>query len=178
MDYLDVPSFIPRIWRYFGYFLPTLRSLALREPKGSRRQIVYFIGLFEYLEGLKFLYDSVYSQEELTGDQTLVLPFVPPPRGQLTATHFTGVGLLEDMVHLFGGIRFRRMDLCNVDGMRLLYACAETLETLQLYSTDPRGKEPFLDIVQVPAGSFAARSSRRDVDLSRTVSFRDLDFCV
>lgn len=53
IDFLDIPGFIPRIRRYFGHFLPTLRSLGLMEPKGTCRQIVFFIGLFEHLENLK-----------------------------------------------------------------------------------------------------------------------------
>ena len=97
IDYLDIPSFIPRINRYFGHFLPTVHSLALREPKGSRRQIIYFIGLFRHLENLKLLYDRVNYQGEPTDDPTLVPPFIPPLRGQLTATCFTRVGILKDM---------------------------------------------------------------------------------
>jgi hypothetical protein len=43
---LDIPGFMPQIQRYFNHFLPTVRSLALLEPKGPRRQIIFFIGLF------------------------------------------------------------------------------------------------------------------------------------
>ena len=35
-------------------FLPTVRSLALNSPRGSSRQIVFFIELFPHLEDLKF----------------------------------------------------------------------------------------------------------------------------
>ena len=53
----------------------------------------------------------------------------------------TKVGLVKDMIDLFGGIRFRHMNLYDVLGMRLLLdACAETLETLTLYPTDRRGE--------------------------------------
>ncbi|KAF9642564.1 hypothetical protein BDM02DRAFT_3193019 [Thelephora ganbajun] len=104
LDYLDIPSFIPGIQR-----------LALREPKGSRRQILYFIGLFQHLDNLKLLYR------------------------RLTMTRFGGVGLFKDMIQLFGGIRLRDMSLFEVGGMRLLLgACAKTSETLRLYPTDPR----------------------------------------
>jgi hypothetical protein len=142
IDYLDIPSFMPRIRRYFGHFLPTVHSLALSEPKGSRRQIVYFIGLFQRLEDLKLLYIRADSQEEPADDLTLIPPFVPPLRGSLMVVRFTRVGLLKDMIDLFGGIRFRHMNLFNVDGMRLLLdACAKTLETVMLYPTDPRGEQ-------------------------------------
>ena len=33
IDSLDIPSFIPRAWWYFGHFLPTARSLTLSAPK-------------------------------------------------------------------------------------------------------------------------------------------------
>ena len=33
-------------------------------------------------------------------------------------TRFTRVKLFEDMIDLFGGLRFRRMDLCRVHRMQ------------------------------------------------------------
>jgi len=157
IDHLDIPSFMSSIQLYFGHFLPTLRSLALGEPKGTRRQIIYFIGLFRHLEDLKILYDKPDPQEGPEGDVTLIPSFIPPLRGQLTMCS-TGVGLSKDMINLFGGIRFRYLDIFNVSGTQpLLGACAGTLETLRLYPNDPRGKEHFrgnvrvLTIPQLPA---------------------------
>ena len=54
IDCLDTPKFIPRIQQYFGHFSPTVRSLTLKAPKGTHRQIIFFIGLFQYLEDLTF----------------------------------------------------------------------------------------------------------------------------
>jgi len=176
ITYLNIPKFMPRIRRYFRHFLPTVQSLALREPKGSRRQIIYFIGLFQHLEDLKLLYDSTGPQKEPADDLTPVPPFAPPLRGQLTMTCFTRVELLKDMIDLFGGLRFRRMELCNVDGMRLLLdACAKTLETLQLYPLDPRGEGFSLEYVSVPANAFTATTSLQDFDLSQNKSLRTLE---
>ena len=140
IDYLDIPSFMPKLRRYFGHFSPKVRSLTLRKPKGTNRQIISFIGLFQHLEDLKLLYDVIDPQEP-ADDRTLIPSFIPPLRGRLTITCFRKrVGLLEDMVNMFGGIRFRHMDLFNVKGTRLLLgACAETLETLRLCPTDPHG---------------------------------------
>jgi len=141
IDYLDIPSFMPRIRRYFRQFLPTVRELCLDEPKGSRRQIIYFIGLFEHLEDLCLLYTGHSSGAEPADDPTLTPSFTPPLGGQLRLSYFRRVGLLKDMIDLFGGIRFSSMDLLDVDGMPLLLgACAETLETLLLYPSDPRGE--------------------------------------
>ena len=141
IEYLDIPSFIPRIRQYFGHFFPTVKCLILREPRGSRRQIIYSIGLFQHLQSLAISYNRVNTQEEPPDDPALVPPFVPPLRGVLGILDFTGVDLLKDMIDIFEGIRFRRMVLYNVEGMRLLLgACAKTLESLMLYPTDPRGE--------------------------------------
>jgi hypothetical protein len=54
---------------------------------------------------------------------------------------FTDFSFVKDMVALFGGLRFRHMDFFGVECVRLLLgACAETLETLKLYPTDPYGE--------------------------------------
>jgi hypothetical protein len=91
-------------------------------------------------------------------------------------TCFTRVDLLKDMINLFRGIRFRSMDLFNVCEMQfLLGACAETLETLRVYPTDPRGERLSLKGVKALANDLAARSSFRDFDLSRNKSLRTLE---
>ena len=142
INYLDIPSFMPRVRRYFGHFLPTVRELCLKSPKGSRRQIVYFIGLFEHLHDLDILGDASNLQDEPAEDLTLTPLFTPPLRGQLRLSSFRRVGLLKDMIDLFGGIRFYMLDLFDVDGMPLLLkACAKTLTTLVLYPSDPRSKQ-------------------------------------
>ena len=176
IDFLDIPGFIPRIRRYFGHFLPTLRSLALREPKGTCRQIVYFIGLFEHLEDLKLLCNVSYPlRGERADDQALVPPSVPPLRGRLTMMRFRRVELLKEMIGQFGGIRFRWMNLYDVDGMQLLLgASAKTLETLWLHPSDPRGKEFLLNNMQVLTDKFVVRYSPRDFDLSRNKSLRTI----
>ena len=176
IDYLDLPKFMPRIRRYFGHFLPTVRSLALRAPKGSRRQIIYFIGLFQHLEDLKLIYYLDDSQDEPVDDLTLIPVSTPPLRGRLTMISFTRVKLLKDMIDLFGGVRFRHMDLCNVAGMRLLLdTCAKTLETLRLYPSDPRGEGVSLEGVQALTNTLVATTSLRDFDLSRNKSLRTLE---
>ena len=142
IDYFNIPAVLPRVRRYFGHFLPTVQSLVLRSPKGSCRQIIYFIGLFHRLEDLKLLYGPENPKGEPADDSMLTPPSAPLLRGRLTLSRFTKVGLSKDMIVLFGGIRFRHTDLCDVDGMRLLLdACAKTLETLRLYLTDPHGGE-------------------------------------
>ena len=176
IDCLDIPSFMPEIHPYFGHFLPSVRSLVLEAPKGSCRQIIYFIGLFQHLDDLELLYNPHDPQDELVDDPTLVPSFAPPLRGQLTLTVFTKVDILKGMIDLFEGIRFRRMDLYDVHGVGLLLdACAETLETLRLYPADLRGKEHSLNNTQVPADNLAAVHSIGDFNLSRNKSLRTLE---
>ena len=161
IEYLDIPSFVPTIRWAERYILPTarfltlvkpeeswedicilpaLRSLILREPKGSCRQIIYFIGLFQHLEDLELMCVTV--EPEQADDAVFVPLFTPPLRGRLTAEHITRVDLLKDMINLFGGVRFRYMRLLKVDGMELLLdACAETLEDVVLDPTDFRGEQ-------------------------------------
>ena len=175
IDYLDIPSFMPRIRRYFRHFLPTVRELCLKEPKGSRRQIIYFIGLFEHLEDIDLLYDGPNFRGEPADDLTLTPSFTPPLGGQLRLTHFRRVGLLKDMIDLFGGIRFCSMDFFDVDGMPLLLgACAKTLKTLMLWPSDPRGELLSPEGAPISANGFAATSSILDFDLSRMKSLRTI----
>ena len=143
IEYLDISNFTQRPQRLFCHFLPTVQSLALIKPKGSHRQIIYFIGLFQHLEDLnlqpKF---PKLKQEYSVDDLTLIPHFAPPLRGRLTMLFSNKVELVGDMISLFGGLRFRSMDLYCVDGMRLLLgACAETLETLRLHLEDLNRKQ-------------------------------------
>jgi hypothetical protein len=171
IDNLDVPSFMPRIQRYFGQFSPTLRSLTLKEPKGSHRQIVFFIGLFPHLEDLNLRYDWAHFSEKSADDLTLVPPFVPPLRGRLVVTNSGENGLVETMINLFGGVRFRHMGLFGMHGIqRLLYACANTLETLQLNADDICGEKCSSKGMRVPANDFTGGYSHRDLNLSRNKS--------
>jgi hypothetical protein len=152
---LDIPAFMPEIRRYFNHFLPTVRSLALLRPRGSHRQILFFIGLFQHLEDLKFaealpnfVGEPLELVEEPPDDLTLFPSFNPPLRGWLRLD-FAPVSILEDMIDLFGGIRFRRMDLYSVRGAQvLLNACAETLEILRFSVHDRHGKGASLEGVQ------------------------------
>jgi hypothetical protein len=177
IDDLDIPGFMPTAQRYFGHFSPTVRTLALRDPFGSRRQILYFIGLFEHLENLTLVANTFVSRKsESTDDLTLIPPFVPPLRGRLVIRSFTRVGFVEDMIRLFGGVRFRCVDLLGVAETRLLLgACAATLETLRLHPNDPHGEQLYPKNMRIPANNFTATSSLLDFDLSRNKSLRTLE---
>ena len=146
IDYLQVSNFFPTIQQCFGRFSPTLRSLALKGPTGSCRQILYFIGLFPNLQDLKLHSFLPIDGQGNIADAALIPLSTPPLQGRLTLAWFMRVNLVEDMIALFGGLRFRYMDLYRVDPLEmkcvplLLDACAETLETLRLHPSDPCGE--------------------------------------
>ena len=138
---LDIPGFMPRIQQYFGHFLPTVQGLCLLAPRGSRRQIIYFIGLFEHLQDLCIIGDGAILQNEPAEDLALTPLFTPPLGGRLRLSLFSRVDFLKDMISLFGGIRFHTLDLFKVDVVQLLLdACAKTLTTLQVYPCDTCGR--------------------------------------
>jgi hypothetical protein len=140
---------MPNIQQCFGHFAPTLRFLALMEPAGSPRQILYFIGLFPNLQDFKLLYILPATGQESAADAELVPCSVPPLRGRLTLACLGGERLMKDMITFFGGLRFHSMDLFRVKCIRLLLdACAETLETLRLYPTDPYGEDLLQKIIR------------------------------
>ena len=145
IDCLEIPMFMPTIRQCFGHFSPTLRFLTLKEPRGSCRQILYFIGLLPNLQDLKLNYHiplEGLDEQETAADATLVPLSIPPLRGRLTLTGFTREKLMKDMADLFGGLRFRHMDLLGVKGVRfLLDACTETLDTLRFYPSNSYGEE-------------------------------------
>ena len=115
---LDIPSFLPTTQQYFGQFSPTVRYLTLINLKGTYRQIVFFVGLFQHLEDLRLNCNRVLEEQE--ADLTLVPYFVPPLRGRLTAINIQGYDFARTMVDLFGGLRFRHLDISDSCGTQFL----------------------------------------------------------
>jgi len=137
IDALQISSFMPNIRRYFEHFAPTLRLLALGEPNGSSREILYLIGLFPNLQDFKLCYCIPVKQKESAADPKLTPLFVPPLRGRLILRCFTRDVLVREMITFFGGLRFRYMDLHRVSCVQLLLdACSESLETFRVYPND------------------------------------------
>jgi len=113
---------------------------------------------------------------EPTDDLTLVPPFAPPLGGHLTMQGYRRKGLLENMISLFRGIRFRQMNLHRVCGVQfLLDACADTLESAVLPRIDPFSEQFSPKSVQVLANNFVGGDfSLQDFDLLRNKSLRTL----
>ena len=135
MECLDISALMPELQKYFGHFLPRLQSLSLRVPKGSNRQIIFFIGLFERLEDLTLT--GTFFPCQPFDDPTLIPPSNPPLRGRLVMVNFYQPHFSEEMIKLFERIRFRYMSIYSVQEPQLLLnACAETLETVELNPTE------------------------------------------
>ena len=175
VDNLDIPSFMPKIRKYFGQFSPMLQSLTLKKPRGSCRQILFFIGLFPRLEDLGLHFDRVVLQPEPANYLELVPSSPPPLRGRLTASCFRGIDFTRATIDLFGGVRFRHMDLVHMGGTQsLLSASTDTLETLKLDATDICGEHLHSNDRRVPAHDFTDRS-HLSLDLSRNGSLQTLE---
>jgi hypothetical protein len=142
IDNLQVFAFMPIIQQCFEHLSPNLQFLALKEPKDTCRQVLYFIGLFLNLQDLKLHCCRSIGEPKAPADATLISLSTPPLRGWLRLVCFKEDEIVKDMVTLFGGLWFCYLDLAEVScAQLLLYECAGTLETLRLYPTsDSHGK--------------------------------------
>lgn len=134
---LDFAKFWAGFEKYFGHFSPTLRSVALSRPNGTRRELIDFFRLFPKLDDIEIsCYDARRMSFEAPEDQ--IVPVTGGLRGRLTLDTFGEEELLKDMIVAFGGMRFTSMDLRDVlRGMPLLLvACGGTLETLRISMDD------------------------------------------
>jgi len=132
----DFSKFPMGAGKYFGHFSPTLRSVALSRPNGTRRQLLDFFRLFPKLDDIKISYYRATPEAHEALD-TQLIPIRGGLRGRLILKEFDEQGLLKDMIVAFGGMRFTSMDLQNARGVRLLLeACAGTLEVLHIYLDD------------------------------------------
>ena len=136
---LEIPGSMRCIQHSFGHSLSNVRSLSLIAPKGTCRQIIFFVGLFRNLENLLLKEPDIREREP--GDLALIPPFTPPLQGRLTARSIASPSLFKDMIDLFGGIRCYYLDVYDVcETQLLLTACAETLQALCLDPLDPQGE--------------------------------------
>jgi len=130
IDALDFRDLAPQMELYFGRFAPKLQTLALDSPRGARRDLLSFIGLFPNLDNFKLRYDR--TDGGIPGHSPVLQP-APSMRGCLTMRLFGGERFLRDLSELCGGLRFHSVDLAGEDGAQfLLDICAETLETLRI----------------------------------------------
>jgi len=148
---VDIYRFSPHIERYFGLFLPTLRSIVLSYPCCTPRQLSHFLSLFSNLDDIRIRGLLTDSFNPVVPDATPVPFSTLKLRGRLALATFSYVETWTHLIASCGGLRFHRMDLCgSVPCMPfLLEACTETLETLRLHPGDlraSRGKSSCMDL--------------------------------
>ena len=137
LDFLDISRFTPDMERHFKHFSPTLRSIVLRHPCCTPRQLSYFLSFFSNLDDICIMGESKH-QPYTTPDTELVPFSAQGLQGKLTLYKYRWVKTWTQLITSCGGLRFRRMHLHKVGTCApiLFEACAETLETLRIYPTD------------------------------------------
>ena len=135
---LQLDRFIPGIERYFGQFSPSLRSIALLQPRCTPRQLSYFLSLFPNLDNIEVRYPRTFIPDTTITYGELVLFSAPKLRGRLTLHFFRWVETWTRFIASCGRPRFRHVDLRGSANCAplLLEACAETIETLRLNAAD------------------------------------------
>ena len=138
----ELAKFMPNVQPYFNHFVPTLQSLSLTEPRGSTRQILYFIGLFPNLQDFE-LYSFASTEKATTADLALIPPSIPPLNGWLAFRLIQRDRFIDEMIALYGGLHFCHVYLDWMSWRQVLGACAETLKTLQLDEGSLQGEDFF-----------------------------------
>lgn len=141
---MDVTRFIPNLETYFAQFSSTLRAIALLDPIcKTPQELPYFLSLFADLDDVDIQWFSQFNipDSKSSDTNTELVPFSNPTfRGRLLLHYSRPVETWSYLI-AGGGLRFRSMDLREVGGCGqiLLEACAETLETLRIYTLDRVG---------------------------------------
>jgi len=132
---LEIHRFIPNVERYFGHFSQTLRSIKLYRPCCTPRQQSHFLSLFSNLDNIEIC--GTDTSPIIPVPDRLVPFSAPKLRGRLVLRSYNWSWTWEHLISA-GGLRFRHIDLRDSINCAqvLLDACAETLETLQLFATD------------------------------------------
>jgi hypothetical protein len=138
LNRLDISLFVPGIEPYFTHFSPTLLSIELLEPRCTPRQLSHLLSLFSNLDDIKICWPR--RPRNTTISDTELVPFsAPRPRGRLVVYDFDSAETWTRLIAVGGGLRFYYMQLWKVGECApvLFDACADTLETLRFYATDP-----------------------------------------
>ena len=144
--WMDVPSSIPEVERYFGAFLGSLQSLELDIPRGDHNHILHFACQFPNLRDLKLKIGLVFEYTVPIRDESshFVIKTSPPLDGTLDLNLGMSVGvesdpvgvrfILKNLGTLPSGLKSRTLKLswCAGDNLQpLIDACATTLECVE-----------------------------------------------
>ncbi|KAF9647241.1 hypothetical protein BDM02DRAFT_2734925 [Thelephora ganbajun] len=134
--YLDVGKPLCWLYEHCDILKSTVRTLTLRYPRGSIKQLFCFVSLFSSLENLTV--DSI--DIDFTPDAFVpVLGSSPPLTGRLTLTGIFDQEFISGLVSLQKGIKFRTVDLqfCG-EVQEIVDACAGTMERFICHPSDFR----------------------------------------
>ena len=116
---------------------------------GTRRQLLYFLGLFPNLDDLRLIRSNasqLSSQDPVPAPQSASLL-----QGKLTPNSFNGEVCLRDLSNLTGSLRFRYMDMREAGGASPpLKTRGDTFEILRTYPTDHSGTGRSSSILKGP----------------------------
>ena len=131
IDRFGLSEFMPGVQQYFGHFAPTLRCISLWISSGTQRQVLSFLGLFPNLDDIEIGYDPLIQQPDTTTDPEVAVPFSTySMRGRLNLAYFPSETISMEMITQFGGLRFRSMDLYEVEGSQLLLGACKDISVL------------------------------------------------
>jgi len=137
IEKLDLPKFLPIFGRCFSQFVPTLRSLSLKEARyDNANQLIEFVCRFPHLDDLELIdptgpeYDLVLADAPPRSNRARLqqpLPF----RGHLI---LDGAPLVQCLLDHLSDVRFRSIETVSSqkDLAKLLVACSSTLEVLSI----------------------------------------------
>jgi len=136
--YLNVGELLAWLPQHCGVLKPTVRTLTLRYPRGSTKQILCFVSLFSGLENLAV--DNI--EQESPSD--VVVPFPessPLLTGRLTLTGILDQEFMSGLASLQKGLKFRTVDLqfCG-EAQEVIDGCAGTMRQFICHPSDFRGK--------------------------------------
>lgn len=136
--YLNVGQ--PLLWLYehCDILKTTVRTLTLRYPRGSIKELLCFIGLFSGLENLTV--DSI--DRDFSSDALVpVLETSPPLTGRLLLKGISDQDFLSSLVSLKKGVRFRTVDLqfCG-EVHEIVNGCAGSMERFIYQPSDFNGR--------------------------------------
>jgi len=147
--YLNVGQPLQWLREHCDILKSTVRTLTLRYPRGSIKQLLSFISLFTSLENLAV--DSI-DRDFTTEDCTPVLETSPPLTGRLTLTGIFDQDFMAGLVSSQKGIKFRTVDLqfCG-EAQVIVDGCAGTMERFIFQPSDFRGRSNSMYFTAVPA---------------------------
>jgi len=136
--YLNIGELLLWLPRHCDVLKSTLRTLTLRYPRGSTKQILCFVSLFTGLENLAV--DNIEQESALDA----VVPFPessPPLTGRLTLTGILDQEFMSGLASLQKGLKFRTLDLqfCG-EAQEVIDGCAGTMKRFICHPSDFRGK--------------------------------------